>query len=230
MDLSSGKRSPGKPWIDWPTRLRIVKGVAKGLAYLYKEFPILALPHGHLKSSNVLLDDTFEPLLTDYALVPVVSEDHSQQVMVAYKSPECSQSDRPNRKTDVWSLGILILEILTGKFPENYLTQGKGGDADLATWVNSVVREEWTGEVFDMDMMRTKNCEGEMLKLLKIGMCCCEWNLERRWDLKVAVAKIEELKERDNDNDDFSNSYASEGEVYSSRAVTDDDFSFSVNG
>jgi hypothetical protein len=69
-----------------------------------------------------------------------------------------------------------------------------------------------------------------MLKLLKIGMCCCEWNLERRWDLKVAVAKIEELKERDNDNDDFSNSYASEGEVYSSRAVTDDDFSFSVNG
>ncbi|KAJ6295199.1 hypothetical protein OIU78_023251 [Salix suchowensis] len=221
-----GKRSPGKPWIDWPTRLRIVKGVAKGLAYLYKEFPTLALPHGHLKSSNVLLDDTFDPLLTDYALVPVVNKDHSQRFMVAYKSPECSRSDRPNRKTDVWSLGILILEILTGKFPENYLTLGKGGDADLATWVSSVVREEWTGEVFDMDMMRTKNCEGEMLKLLKIGMCCCEWNLERRWDLKEAVAKIEELKERD--NDDWSNSYASEGEVSSSRAVTDDDFPFSV--
>ncbi|KAJ6373419.1 hypothetical protein OIU76_027708 [Salix suchowensis] len=219
-----GKRSPGNPWIDWPTRLRIVKGVAKGLAYLYKEFPTLALPHGHLKSSNVLLDDTFDPLLTDYALVPVVKKDHSQRFMVAYKSPECSQSDSPNRKTDVWSLGILILEILTGKFPENYLTLGKGGDADLATWVNSVVREEWTLEVFDMDMMRTQNCEGEMLKLLKIGMCCCEWNLERRWDLKEAVAKIEELKERD--NDDWSNSYASEGEVSSSRAVTDDDFPF----
>ncbi|KAL3565949.1 hypothetical protein D5086_031364, partial [Populus alba] len=92
-----GKRSPGKPWIEWPTRLRIVKGVAKGLAYLYKEFPTLALPHGHLKSSNVLLDDTFEPLLTDYALVPVVNKDHSQQVMVAYKSPECSQSVRIGR-------------------------------------------------------------------------------------------------------------------------------------
>ncbi|KAJ6434697.1 hypothetical protein OIU84_000018 [Salix udensis] len=100
-----GKRSPGKPWIDWPTRLRIVKGVAK-----------------------------------DYALVPVVNKDHSQRFMVAYKSPECSRSNRPNRKTDVWSLGILILEILTGKFPENYLTLGKGGDiADLATWVNSAV-------------------------------------------------------------------------------------------
>ncbi|KAH8503963.1 hypothetical protein H0E87_011561 [Populus deltoides] len=178
------KRAPGKPWLDWPTRLKIVKGVARG--------------------------------------------DHAQQVMVAYKSPEFTHSDRTTKKTDVWSLGILILEILTGKFPENYLMQGRGGGADLATWVNSVVREEWTGEVFDMDIMRTKNCEKEMLKLLKTGMCCCEWNMENRWDLKEAVAKIEELKERDNDNDDFSNSYASE--VYSSRAMTDDDFSFSVNG
>nr|XP_034923536.1 probable LRR receptor-like serine/threonine-protein kinase At4g31250 [Populus alba] len=222
------KRAPGKPWLDWPTRLKIVKGVARGLVYLYKEFPTLALPHGHLKSSNVLLDDQFEPLLTDYALVPLVNRDHAQQVMVAYKSPEFTHSDRTTRKTDVWSLGILILEILTGKFPENYLMQGRGGDADLATWVNSVVREEWTGEVFDMDIMRTKNCEKEMQKLLKTGMCCCEWNMENRWDLKEAVAKIEELKERDNDNDDFSNSYASE--VYSSRAMTDDDLSFSVNG
>lgn len=228
MTCVSAKRAPGTPGLDWPTRLKIIKGVAKGLDYLYKEFPSLTLPHGHLKSSNVLLDHTFEPLLTDYALVPVVTREHAQQVMVAYKSPEFTQTDRTTRKTDVWSLGILILEMLTGKFPENYLKQGKGGNADLATWVNSVVREEWTGEVFDKDMKGSKNGEGEMLKLLKIGMCCCEWNVERRWDLSEAVEKIEELKERDNENDEFS-SYASE-EVYSSRALTDDDFSFSVKG
>ncbi|KAK3041542.1 hypothetical protein RJ639_002228 [Escallonia herrerae] len=111
---------------------------------------------------------------------------------------------------------------LHGKF-------GKGGNSDLATWVNSVVREEWTGEVFDKDMKGTKNGEGEMLKLLKIGMYCCEWNVDRRWDLREAVDRIEELKERDSDEDLYS-SYASEGEMYSSRAVTDDDFSFSVTG
>jgi len=50
-------------------------------------------------------------------------------------------------------------------------------------WVNSVVREEWTGEVFDKDMNTTKhNCEGEMLKLLKIGMSCCEMDVGKRWE------------------------------------------------
>ncbi|GMP84135.1 hypothetical protein CsSME_00037774 [Camellia sinensis var. sinensis] len=203
------KCSPIQPGLDWPTRLKIIKGVAKGLAYLYKEIPSLTLPHGNLKSSNVLLDDTFEPLLGDYALVPVINKEHAQKFMVAYKSPEFSQHDRTTKKTDVWSLGILILEMLT-------------------VWVNSVVREEWTGEVFDKDMKGTKNGEGEMLKLLKIGMCCCEWNVERRWDLREAIDKIEELKERDSDED--NSSYASEGNMYSSRAMTDEDFSFSVTG
>ncbi|KAK4854433.1 hypothetical protein QYF36_023817 [Acer negundo] len=224
-----GNRAPGQPGLDWPTRLKIIKGVAKGLAYLYKEFPSLPLPHGHLKSSNVVLDKSFEPLLTDYTLVQVMNKEHAQAQMVAYKSPDFTQVDRTTRKTDVWSLGILILEMLTGKFPANYLKQGKGVNADLASWVNSVVREEWTGEVFDKDMKGTRNGEGEMLKLLKIGMCCCEWNAERRWELREAVKKIEELKERDNDNyEDNSSNYASEDNGYSSRALTEDDFSFSV--
>ncbi|KAH6774308.1 hypothetical protein C2S51_012712 [Perilla frutescens var. frutescens] len=220
-----GKRKPDQPGLDWATRLRIIKGVGRGLAYLYKELPSLTLPHGHLKSSNVLLDSTFEPLVADYALAPVINKDHAQQFMVAYKSPESMQNDRVTRKTDVWSLGILILELLTGRFPANYLKSGRGPSADLATWVNSVVREEWTGEVFDKEINGARNGEGQMLRLLKIGMCCCEWNVEKRWDLKEAVERIEELKERDSD-DDYS-SYASEGDAYSSRAMTDEDVSFS---
>ncbi|KAK9097674.1 hypothetical protein Syun_024719 [Stephania yunnanensis] len=226
-----GNRSPERPGLDWSTRLKIIKGVAKGLAYLYNELPSLTIPHGHLKSSNVLLNESFEPLLTDYCLVPVVSKDHATKLMVAFKSPEFIQHNRVTKKTDVWSLGILILEMLTGKFPENYLTQGNiktGGHEpeDLSKWVNSMVREEWTGEVFDKDLIRTKNGEGEMLKLLKIGLQCSEEDVEKRWDLKEAVAKIAEVKERDSD---YESSFASEGDVYSSRAMTEDEFSFSMN-
>ncbi|KAG6698471.1 hypothetical protein I3842_08G021400 [Carya illinoinensis] len=220
------RRAPGQPGLDWLTRLRIIKGVARGLAYLHKEFPApISLPHGHLKSSNVLLDCTFRPLLSEFALVPVISKEHAQHYMAAYKSPEFTQLDREDRKTDVWCLGILILEVLTGKFPANYQKHGKGENKDLAMWVNSVVREEWTGEVFDVNMKGTKNCEEEMLKLLKIGMCCCEWNVVRRWELREALEKIEKLKERDNE-DDCNSSYGSEGDMYSSRAMTEEDFSF----
>ncbi|KAL0312252.1 UNVERIFIED_CONTAM: putative LRR receptor-like serine/threonine-protein kinase [Sesamum radiatum] len=172
-----------------------------------------------------LLDSKYEPLLSDYGLVPVMNKDHAQQFMVAYKSPESTQKDRVTRKTDVWSLGILILELLTGRFPANYLKQGKGPSADLATWVNSVVKEEWTGEVFDKDMNSSRHAERQMFRLLKIGMCCCEWNVDMRWDLKEAVERIMELKERDDDDDYYS--CASEGDMYSSRAMTDDDLSFS---
>jgi serine/threonine protein kinase len=173
----------------------------------------------------VLLDHTFRPLLSEYCLVPAVNKEHAQQYMAAYKSPELAQLDRTTKKTDVWCLGILILELLTGRFPANYLRHGRGENEDLATWVNSVVREEWTGEVFDIDMKGIKDSEEEMLKLLKIGMCCCECNVGRRWELREALEKIEELKERDPEEGYYS-SCASEGDIYSSRAMTEEDFSF----
>ncbi|KAI7988424.1 Pollen receptor-like kinase 1 [Camellia lanceoleosa] len=194
----------------------------------------LIVPHGHLKSSNVLLNESFEPLLTDYGLVPVVNQEHAQDIIVAYKSPEYKQNGRITKKTDLWSFGILILEILTGKFPANYLQQGKGSDTntdtDLVTWVHSVVHEDnkCTSEVFDKDMGATKNSEGEMLKLLKIGLACAQTDVEKRCDLKEAVEKIEDLKDKDTD-EDFYSSYTSDGDVKSARGLSDD-FSFSMNG
>lgn len=212
----------GQPALDWPARLKIVKGVAKGLRYLYTELPSLISAHGHLKSSNVLLKASNEPVLSDYGLIPVVNQEHAQELMVAYKSPEYSQQGRITKKTDVWSFGLLILEILTGKFPANFLHQGKGGDEeDLATWVKAIPEKDWSTQVFDKDMGPTKNCEAEMMKLLRIAMACCESDFEKRLDLREAVDKIEELKEKDGD-EDFYSSYASEADIRSSRGLSDE--------
>lgn len=191
-------------------RLKIVKGVARALSYLYNELPILTLPHGHLKSSNVLLNASFEPILMDYALAPVMNKDHARQLMVGYKSPECVRyGQQVSRKSDVWSLGILILEIMTGKFPTNYLAQGKGGGyMDSSSWVNSIAGAERTDEVFDRQMEGPKN--GEMWKLLEIGLRCCEEDVDKRWEMKVALEKIEELREGE-----ANPSIASEGEISS---------------
>ncbi|KAK2646110.1 hypothetical protein Ddye_021305 [Dipteronia dyeriana] len=211
------------PSLQWATRLKVIKGVAKGLGYLYKELPSLIAPHGHMKSSNVLLNEAYEPFLTDYGLTPVINQESAQDLMVAYKSPEFLQQGRITKKTDIWGLGILILEILTGKFPANFLQQGKQKtDVDLANWVNSVVESgDNISQVFDKDMGGTNNSQGEMMKLLNIALACCEAEVEKRLDMKEAVEKIEELKERDGE-DDFYSSCASEADIKSSRGKSDD--------
>jgi serine/threonine protein kinase len=207
--LPSGQGSNLSP-LDWPTRLKIVKGVARALAYLYEELPMLTVAHGHLKTPNVLLTDNFQPLLNDYALLPVMSSSVASKVMVAYKSPECTARGKPSNKSDVWCLGILILEILTGKFPD-YLHHGRSS-TDMASWVNSVVREECATDVFDSRMGGTKNVKGEMDKLLKIGLGCCEVNLDKRWDLQHALSRIEGLKE--DGSEDGHSSFSAEDEQY----------------
>nr|GME04655.1 pollen receptor-like kinase 2 [Ipomoea batatas] len=193
-----GKNRSGSSSLDWATRLKIVKGVAKGIGYLYTELPSLTAPHGHLKSTNVLLTSSHVPLLNDYGLLPVVNLEHAQAHMIAYKSPEFRQGGRITKKTDVWALGILILEILTGKFPEKFAQQSKGSDSDLATWVESVIGDGGEGsaeEVFDKGIRN--GCPGEMMKLLKIGMSCCDVDVEKRLDIKQAVKSIEEVRERE---------------------------------
>nr|XP_043622275.1 pollen receptor-like kinase 4 [Erigeron canadensis] len=203
---SDEKRSP-----DWPTRLKIVKGVVKGLQDLYINLPSLIVPHGHLKSSNVLLTKDYDPRLTDYGLVPVTNLEHARDFMMAYKSPEYQQLGRISKKTDIWCLGILILEIMTGKLPPNTLHQSKGNDIDLTDFINSLAEQESSIDMLDKEMTGfDRSNEGEMIKLLKIGLSCCEKDVNKRMDIKQVVEMIEELKEKDSSEDDFLSTYSSE--------------------
>ncbi|KAK8551101.1 hypothetical protein V6N13_119589 [Hibiscus sabdariffa] len=196
------KNSRDNPSLNWKTRWKIIKGVVKGLAYLYNELPNLVVPHGHLKSSNVLLNKKYEPLLCDYALRSMINQDQAHAQMIAYKSPEYARTGRINRKTDVWCLGILILEILTGRFPENYLTTTYKSSMSIASWVNKMVKEKKISEVFDKEMKADMSSRGEMINVLKLGLSCCEEDLEARPELKEVLREIEELKGGDDDNDD----------------------------
>ncbi|CAN6445290.1 unnamed protein product [Victoria cruziana] len=188
-----GKHTSTFTALNWPTRLKIIKGMARGLAYLHTELHDIILPHGHLKSSNVLLDEDHEPQLTDYGLAPVMNTRHAAQLMMSYKAPECASKGRPTSKSDVWSFGVLVLEILTGKIPSSYLRQGTG--TDLPGWVRSTLREE-QGRVFDEEMGSTEGAEREMMKLLQIGLACCEEELEYRWEMTEALRKIECVMEK----------------------------------
>ncbi|CAA0843142.1 Pollen receptor-like kinase 1 [Striga hermonthica] len=204
-----GNGSSGQPTLDWPTRLNIIKGVARGLQYLYHELPSLTTPHGHLKSSNVLLDSSFNPLLTDYGLLPIINPDHAHSNTTSHMSPEAKSSGgRITKKSDIWSLGILILETLTGKSPWE-------GEPDLAAWAATA-----NSEALDPEVASFAN-RGEMTKLLRVGLSCCQVDPNARPEIKEVVDKINEVKEKEGD-DDFYSSYASEADGRSSRGLSDD--------
>ena len=88
----------------------------------------------------------------------------------------------------------------TGKCPSAveesgpYGTISVGGMVDLPRWVQSVVREEWTAEVFDLELMRYKDIEEEMVGLLQIAMACTSANPDQRPKMVQVVKMIEEIR------------------------------------
>ncbi|KAF3439711.1 hypothetical protein FNV43_RR17989 [Rhamnella rubrinervis] len=190
-----GDRGASHADLKWPIRLTIIQGIANGMSFLQAEFESYDLPHGNLKSSNVLLDQNYEPLLSDYAFQPLMHDNNAEQTMFAYKTPDYTQYHQVSPKTDVYCLGIIILEILTGKFPSQYLSNGKGG-IDVVEWVLSATQENRERELLDPEIaaVSTDASVNQMLQLLEIGAACSVSNPQHRPDMKEAIRRIGQVQ------------------------------------
>ncbi|KAK8947852.1 putative inactive leucine-rich repeat receptor-like protein kinase [Platanthera guangdongensis] len=188
-----GDRGTDHAALNWPTRLKIIRGIANGLLYLHSELSTIDIPHGNLKSSNVLLGDDFEPLLVDYGFLPLINPSHASQSMFAYKSPEILLDRQVSPMSDVYCLGIIILELLSGRFPSQYLNNTKGG-TDLVRWTNSVVNENILGNILDPFIAQGFKAElPEMERLVQVGAELIEADVDRRPNMKEASRIIEEV-------------------------------------
>lgn len=199
--LLHGTRGAGRTPLDWDTRVRIALSSARGIAYLHSH----KFVHGNIKSSNVLLTPAFDGCLTDYGLVQLVSSVPSANKAVGYVPPETTDPRRVTEKGDVYSFGVLLLELLTGKPPTQAAMNDDG--VDLPRWVQSVVREEWTAEVFDMELMKYQDIEEEMVKLLQIAMPCVATSPDQRPTMPEIVKMIENLKMNDDASDFYFGHY-----------------------
>ncbi|KAK9706096.1 hypothetical protein RND81_07G104000 [Saponaria officinalis] len=187
--LLHGSRGAGRASLDWDNRMKIAIGTARGLAYLHTSNNVV---HGNIKSSNVLLRPNNEPAVSDFGLSALFSPNSTATSRIAgYRAPEVVETRKPTPKSDVYSFGVLLLELLTGKSP-NQASLGDEG-IDLPRWVQSVVREEWTAEVFDVELMRYHNIEEEMVQLLQIAMTCVSTVPDQRPTMPEALRMIEEM-------------------------------------
>ncbi|PUZ62679.1 hypothetical protein GQ55_3G005000 [Panicum hallii var. hallii] len=186
-------RAPNTP-VDWATRMTIAKGTARGLAYLHDDMSIV---HGNLTASNVLLDEQCNPKISDFGLSRLMTTAANSNVLAAagalgYRAPELSKLKKANAKTDVYSLGVIILELLTGKTPAES-TNGM----DLPQWVASIVKEEWTSEVFDLELMRDAAAGpvgDELMDTLKLALHCVDPAPSVRPEAREVLRQLEQIR------------------------------------
>ncbi|KAL2602512.1 hypothetical protein AAZX31_10G258400 [Glycine max] len=194
--LLHGNRGPGRTPLDWTTRLKIAAGAARGVAFIHNSCKSLKLTHGNIKSTNVLLDKQGNARVSDFGLSVFAGPGPVGGRSNGYRAPEASEGRKQTQKSDVYSFGVLLLELLTGKCPSVVESGGSayGGVVDLPRWVQSVVREEWTAEVFDLELMRYKDIEEEMVGLLQIAMTCTAPAPDQRPRMTHVLKMIEELR------------------------------------
>lgn len=192
FSLIHGSRTSGggKP-LHWTSCLKIAEDLATGLLYIHQS---AGLPHGNIKSSNVLLGSEFESCLTDYGLTAFRDPDSLEEPGASslfYRAPECRDVRKPlTQQADVYSFGVLLLELLTGKTPFQDLVQEHG--SDIPKWVKSV-REEET-ESGDDPSSGNETSEEKLGALLNISIACVSLLPENRPAMREVLKMIRDTR------------------------------------
>ncbi|KAL0721730.1 hypothetical protein Bca4012_036329 [Brassica carinata] len=194
--LLHGSRGSGRTPLDWDNRMRIAITAARSLAHLHVSAKLV---HGNIKASNILLQPNQDTCVSDYGLNQLFSNSTPPNRLAGYHAPEVLETRKATFKSDVYSFGVLLLELLTGKSP-NQASLGEEG-IDLPRWVLSVVREEWTAEVFDVELMRYHNIEEEMVQLLQIAMACVSTVPDQRPVMQEVLRMIEDVNRSETTDD-----------------------------
>ncbi|CAI0380840.1 unnamed protein product [Linum tenue] len=171
--------------LDWTTRFHIITGVARGLLYLHEEAPLRIL-HRDIKASNILLDEKLRPKISDFGLARLFPEEdtHVNTFRISgthgYMAPEYAMHGYLSVKTDVFSYGILVLEIVSGR---KNLDPRLGPDhADLLNSAWKLYQAGKTLELLDPSLGDHYNTD-EVGMCIIIGLLCCQQIVVDRPDM-----------------------------------------------
>jgi Leucine-rich repeat (LRR) protein len=181
--------------LDWAARKKIAIGAARGLAFLHHSC-IPHIIHRDMKSSNVLLDSNLEARVSDFGMARLMNalDTHLSVSTLAgtpgYVPPEYYQSFRCTTKGDVYSYGVVLLELLSGKKP---IDPTEFGDNNLVGWAKQMVKENRSGDIFDPTLTNTKSGEAELYQYLKIARDCLDDRPNQRPTMIQVMAMFKDL-------------------------------------
>lgn len=178
---------------DWPARHRIGMGVAQALAFLHRGCGYRIL-HRDLKSTNILLETDLLPRVSDFGLVHMVSGKPSSGGDVVetpgYTAPEVLTSKKYTEKSDVYSYGVVLLELITGKKAVSYIRERS---VSLTEWVTRLHKEQRGREVMDPVALTTCPLPEYLDKALELAVLCVDENPNFRPTMAEVASILEGL-------------------------------------
>ncbi|KAI3800075.1 hypothetical protein L1987_35383 [Smallanthus sonchifolius] len=194
-DLLHGKNKGGNLMADWVTRYKIALGVAQGICYLHHDCdPVIV--HRDLKPSNILLDGEMEARVADFGVAKLIQCDESMSVIAGsygYIAPEYAYTLQVDEKSDIYSFGVVLMEIISGKTSVN----SEFGDGNsIVDWVRSKMKSrEGIKDVLDKNAGAScGSVREEMMLVLRVALLCTSRNPADRPSMRDVVSMLQEAK------------------------------------
>lgn len=192
----------GRPAMDWATRIKVAAGSARGITYLHEDCNPRII-HRDIKSANILLDNNFEARVADFGLAKLAMEldahTHvSTRVMgtFGYMAPEYATTGKLTEKSDVFSFGVVLLELITGR--KSVDASQPLGDESLVEWARPLLTQALEDESFEElvdPRLGTNYVKSEMFRMIEAAAACIRHLASKRPRMSQVVRALDSLGE-----------------------------------
>lgn len=178
--------------VTWESRMNIILGTAKGLAYLHEGLEPKVV-HRDIKSSNILIDRQWNSKVSDFGLAKLLGSEMSYvttRVMgtFGYVAPEYACTGMLTEKSDVYSFGILIMEIISGRTPVDY--SRPPGEVNLVDWLKTMVGNRRSEEVVDPKLPEMPTSKA-LKRILLVALKCVDPDAQKRPKMGHVIHMLE---------------------------------------